>query len=68
MTTHGLLSGVGIGIQAFSEPGDGVIIFTPVYHVFHSLVRTNGRKVVQSEMRRVDGRYENGSGNFGNPT
>lgn len=58
MTTHGLLSGVGIAIQAFSEPGDGVIIFTPVYHVFHSLIRTNGRKVVQSEMRQVDGRYE----------
>lgn len=58
MTTHGLLSGVGIAIQAFSEPGDGVIIFTPVYHVFHSLIKTNGRNVVQSEMKQVDGHYE----------
>jgi len=57
-TTHGLLSGVGIGLQVFSEPGDGVIIFTPVYHVFHSLVRANGRRVVQSPLVEVDGRYE----------
>ena len=58
MTTHGLLSGVGISIQAFSDPGDGVIIFSPVYHVFQNLIRTNGRRVVQSELRQVDGCYE----------
>lgn len=58
MTTAGVISGIGLAIQACSKPGDGVIIFTPVYHVFHRLIRDNGRKSVESELRQVDGRYE----------
>ena len=28
-TTHGLVSGTALCVQAFSEPGDGVILFQP---------------------------------------
>ena len=29
-TTHGLVNGTGLCVQAFTDPGDGVILFTPV--------------------------------------
>ncbi len=57
-TTHGLVAGVGLCIQAFSDPGDGVIVFTPVYHAFHKMIAANRRRIVQSPLREVEGRYE----------
>ncbi|MGM0583848.1 MAG: MalY/PatB family protein [Pseudomonadota bacterium] len=57
-TTHGLVAGTSHCIRAFSEAGDGVILFTPVYHAFHKIIAANGRRIVQSEMVERDGRYE----------
>ena len=57
-TTHGIVAGLAICLQAFTEPGDGVILFTPVYHAFFRIIRANGREVVQSPLAlRDDGRY-----------
>ncbi|MEO1000915.1 MAG: MalY/PatB family protein [Pseudomonadota bacterium] len=55
--THGLVSATGLCLQAFSEPGDGVILFTPVYHAFHKMIRANDRQIVESPMPIVDGQY-----------
>ena len=49
-TTHGVVAGLAICLQAFTGPGDGVILFTPVYHAFHRIIRANGREVVQSPL------------------
>jgi cystathionine beta-lyase len=58
-TTHGVVAGLAICIQAFTEPGDGVILFSPVYHAFYRVIRANGREVVESPLvLREDGRYE----------
>jgi cystathionine beta-lyase len=57
-TTHGLVSGVGLCLQAFTAPGDGVILFTPVYHAFARMIVANDRKVVESPLVNRDGRYE----------
>jgi cystathionine beta-lyase len=56
-TTHGLVAGVGLCLQAFTEPGDGVILFTPVYHAFHRVIRANRRQIVEAPLVRRDGRY-----------
>lgn len=56
-TTHGLVAGVSHCIRAYTDPGDGVILFTPVYHAFHKIIAANGRRIVQSPMSRVEGRY-----------
>ncbi len=57
-TTHGIVSGLAICLQAFTAPGDGVILFTPVYHAFHRIIRANGREIVESPLiLREDGRY-----------
>lgn len=56
-TTHGLVAGVSHCIRAFTDPGDGIILFTPVYHAFHKIIAANDRRIVQSPMTREDGRY-----------
>lgn len=58
-TTHGIVAGFALCVQAFSKPGDGVILFTPVYHAFDRIIRANHRAVVESPLlQRADGRYE----------
>lgn len=55
---HGLVAGIGFAIQAFTEPGDGVVVFSPVYHMFGNTVRAAGRTLIESELKQVQGRYE----------
>jgi cystathionine beta-lyase len=56
--THGVIAAYGNVIDAFSEPGDGVILFAPVYHSFYGKVASMGRTVVESNLVLRDGRYE----------
>jgi cystathionine beta-lyase len=56
-TTHGLVAATALCLQAFTLPGEGVILFTPVYHAFHRIVRANERRIVESPLVQVDGRY-----------
>ena len=37
-TTHGLVNGTAMCIDTFTQPGDGVILFTPVYHSFAKVI------------------------------
>lgn len=55
-TTHGLVNGTALCVQAFSQPGEGVVLFTPVYHAFARVIRGAGRKVVEVPLVEVDGR------------
>src|SRR5574343_1098520 len=57
-TTHGLVNGTGLCLQAFTQPGDGVVLTTPVYHAFARVIRASGRKVVECPLKTVAGRYE----------
>ena len=56
--THGVVSGYGDTIAAFSDPGDGVILFSPVYHAFFRQIEAMGRVAVESLLRLENGRYE----------
>ena len=57
-TTHGLVNGTGLCIDAFTVPGDGVVLMTPVYHAFARVIRAAGREVVECPLAQRDGRYE----------
>ena len=48
--THGVISGFGDIIASYSEPGDGVIVFAPVYHAFYRQINAMGREVVESKL------------------
>jgi cystathionine beta-lyase len=52
------VAGLGIVFEAFTDPGDGIIIFTPVYHAFARKIEAKGRRVVESQLNLSDGRYE----------
>lgn len=56
--SQGLVSAIGLCIQAFTEPGQCVVVFSPVYHMFANTVRATGRPLVESELKNVQGRYE----------
>ncbi|MDN5785981.1 MalY/PatB family protein [Pseudorhodobacter sp.] len=56
-TTHGLVNGTGLCVQAFTAPGDGVVLMTPVYHAFARVVAAAGRKVVECQMPVENGRH-----------
>ena len=57
-TTHGLVNGTAMCIDAFTQPGDGVVLFTPVYHAFARVITAAGRKVVECQLSNASGRYE----------
>lgn len=57
-TTHGLVNGTAMCVDAFTNPGEGVVLFTPVYHAFAKIIHAAGRNVVECEMNNVNGRYE----------
>lgn len=57
-TTHGLVNGTGLCLEAFTQPGEGVILMTPVYHAFARTIRAAGREVIECGLALVDGRYE----------
>ncbi|MEM6406880.1 MAG: MalY/PatB family protein [Pseudomonadota bacterium] len=57
-STHGLVNGTAMCIDAFSNPGDGIVLFTPVYHAFAKIIKAAGREVVECEMVQQGGRYE----------
>ena len=56
-TTHGLVNGTGLCIDAFTKPGDGIILFTPVYYQFSNLVEAARRKVVECPLKLIDKQY-----------
>ncbi len=57
ITTHGLVNGTAMCVDAFTAPGDGVVLFTPVYHAFARVIKASGRDVVECGLIQKDGRY-----------
>lgn len=58
VVTNGIVQALGVAVRAFTEPGEGVLIATPVYHPFYSAVSDNGRRIVESPLIVKNGRYE----------
>lgn len=56
-TTHGLVNGTSMCIDAFTKPGDGVVLTTPVYHAFARIIKAAGRQVVECPLTDDNGRY-----------
>lgn len=58
VTTPGVVNALGILIDAVTNPGDGIIILTPVYYPFDMAVLAKSRCFVYSELLLNDGKYE----------
>ncbi len=56
LPVNGLGNGISMTVQALTEPGDEVVIFTPVYHEFRLKIRGAGRIPLEVRMQNRDGR------------
>ena len=54
-TTHGLVNGTALCIETWTQPGDGVVLLTPVYHAFARVIRAAGREVIELPLKIEDG-------------
>lgn len=56
-TTTGIVNAVALCLETYTAPGDGIVLFTPVYHAFAKTILGADRKVVECQMPLVDGIY-----------
>ena len=55
--TPGVVFALAMCVQAFTRPGEGVLINQPVYYPFSEVIADNGRRIVNVPLRRENGRY-----------
>jgi cystathionine beta-lyase len=55
--TPGIVSGLGLILQAVSEPGDEVVVFPPAYHAFRKIILANERRILDARLVETGARY-----------
>jgi cysteine-S-conjugate beta-lyase len=55
--TPGIVSGLGLILQAVTAPGDEVVVFPPAYHAFRKIIVANERRILDAQLVAVQGRY-----------
>lgn len=53
----GTVEALYIAVKAFTKPGEGVILQSPVYRPFYSSITDNGRNVVNNPLKNEEGFY-----------
>ncbi len=53
----GIVPGIGMAMNCFTQPGDKVLIQPPVYHPFSWVTERNHRTVITNPLRWEDGMY-----------
>lgn len=57
VNTPGVVNAFFAAVEAFSAPGDGVIVFKPVYYPFFEAIKQNGRTIVNCPLIRDKDNY-----------
>ena len=53
----GVVGGLAFAIEAYTKPGDGIILQTPVYPPFYEIIEAAGRHVVKNPLKRENGKF-----------
>jgi cystathionine beta-lyase len=53
----GVVPALNLAVQAYTRPGDRVIVQTPVYYPFSTAVVNNGRELVRNTLKEEGGTY-----------
>lgn len=53
----GIVAGISFCLQAFTEPGDKILVMNPVYPPFIKLPKNNGRNLLVNELQLVDNQF-----------
>lgn len=54
----GIVTSLSLAVELFSNPGDAVILQSPVYYPFYDVIRMNGRQTAINPLQIRNGRYE----------
>jgi len=54
----GVLTGLALLIRELSNKGDSIMVQTPVYHQFYTVIKTADREIVKNPLKIVDGNYQ----------
>lgn len=57
LTCAGLVNAVAMAVDAYTRPGEGVLVMSPVYHAFGRVVRAASRELIELPLANEDGRY-----------
>jgi cystathionine beta-lyase len=58
LNSPGVVAGFSFAIQAYSQPGDKVVIQPPTYYPMKNSILNNGRQLVDNPLKIVQGNYE----------
>lgn len=58
LRTHGVVEAFHIAVKVYTNPGDGVILMTPVYYPMYHAIEINNRKLVENPLIYNNGKYE----------
>ncbi|MBQ7151857.1 MAG: pyridoxal phosphate-dependent aminotransferase [Synergistaceae bacterium] len=58
LPSHGIVDAFFAAVRAYSKPGDGVILNTPVYYPMYSAINLQGRRLVENPLINKGNRYE----------
>lgn len=56
--TPGVVAAVNWAIKVYTEPGDKIIVQTPVYYPFFAAIKNNGRILVDNTLINDNGKYK----------
>lgn len=54
----GVIPSINSAIEVFTNPGDKILIQTPVYTPFFNLIKSNKREIIEQELIKQDDKYE----------
>lgn len=54
----GVVAGLGVAVQVFTQPGDKIIVQSPIYPPFFAVVENLGRQLLNNQLQPVDGVYQ----------
>lgn len=57
VTTPGVVFALSAAVRVMTEPGDAVLVQTPVYYPFYRVIENNDRRIVENPLRYEKGRY-----------
>lgn len=57
VTTPGVVFALSAAVRVMTQPGDGILVQTPVYYPFYRVIRNNGRRIVENPLVYHDGKY-----------
>lgn len=58
LSSQGIVEAFFTAVHAYTEPGEGVMLMTPVYYPMYHAVNNNHRVLVENRLINQNGRYE----------